>query len=603
MAQTPGRKSAFTLAKSQLGGGGGGGSGGLASQENAPSRDAEHQHPQQATQGDSTQGVLEWIHRTDMKQKTYRYTGGLKKIKDGDGEDPDTHVRHDTGEPFSKFNYPDGDYYEGEWKNGKRHGQGALRLANGYHYDGKWEEDTPTGNGNEGFTRHEFLTSTYQSGKPNGKGYLFYKPREEPKYRYHGTFRNGKRHGKGTIYYQNGDVYRGTWKDGKRDGRGVTMEINRNRKFATIWANDKLLEGPYEVFEQDGSIEQEEDNVKLSGSAGYAPADLTKWRVQEGVEDLTLPHFHRLNAGFELLDDDCSGELSTAELTKLWGSRDQQMLKRLDRNKDGQVSLYEILLEWYPSVRKAQLLRFIHIEPSIPAVHRFIGRLSGVAHSSNDGFMQVTENQQALQLKTLEDKRFMIGGEKFSFVLWQRARALRDPPNLLEVLEAWYPNTPRSVLERFAMARVPFTELEECYECFQNLDVKRTRTIDLDLVLQARAVKRCEVAKRRCNPPAPPIQALVDRMTPYFFASEPCFSIGHYIKLTVPMLEMALDWASPRMNRKRQITFHELIQYSFPNLSCIHMQHSLAKRQSLTPAQITCACDVCEFCRGKGLSR
>jgi hypothetical protein len=37
--------------------------------------------------------------------------------------------------------YANGDFYDGEWKYGRRNGKGTIKYANGDVYDGKWMYD------------------------------------------------------------------------------------------------------------------------------------------------------------------------------------------------------------------------------------------------------------------------------------------------------------------------------------------------------------------------------------------------------------------------------------------------------------------------------
>lgn len=48
---------------------------------------------------------------------------------------------------FGKRIYENGDWYEGEWKNAKRHGKGFFQFAEGF-YDGEWKENQFHGKGN-----------------------------------------------------------------------------------------------------------------------------------------------------------------------------------------------------------------------------------------------------------------------------------------------------------------------------------------------------------------------------------------------------------------------------------------------------------------------
>jgi hypothetical protein len=43
--------------------------------------------------------------------------------------------------------YPDGEQYEGMWKNGKKDGRGTLRFPNGALYEGRFRDDQIDGQG------------------------------------------------------------------------------------------------------------------------------------------------------------------------------------------------------------------------------------------------------------------------------------------------------------------------------------------------------------------------------------------------------------------------------------------------------------------------
>ena len=81
-----------------------------------------------------------------------------------------------------------GDSYEGEFKNERKHGKGILTSINGRKYDGLWEDDVPHGPGIATF--------------PNGKTYT-------------GEYKHGKPYGNGLWTYANGDTYSGVWENGQ----------------------------------------------------------------------------------------------------------------------------------------------------------------------------------------------------------------------------------------------------------------------------------------------------------------------------------------------------------------------------------------------------
>ncbi len=83
--------------------------------------------------------------------------------------------------------YPDGSKYQGELKDGKRHGQGAWLRPDGTKYVGQWRNDKPEGQG----------TITW----PDGKKYV-------------GQWISGKRHGQGAEISPDGGMVEGEWEDG-----------------------------------------------------------------------------------------------------------------------------------------------------------------------------------------------------------------------------------------------------------------------------------------------------------------------------------------------------------------------------------------------------
>lgn len=92
--------------------------------------------------------------------------------------------------------------YTGDWKDGKKHGFGALVYANGSKYEGEWKE-----------------------GKRHGRG-VYWVVGEGPsggdklRKQYAGEWIDDKRHGVGTLFYPNGARYEGFWVNNKREGTG-----------------------------------------------------------------------------------------------------------------------------------------------------------------------------------------------------------------------------------------------------------------------------------------------------------------------------------------------------------------------------------------------
>ena len=97
------------------------------------------------------------------------------------------------------INYPNGDKYEGDWRNGNKEGKGIYYFNNGNRYEGDYRNDNK-----------------------EGKGVFYYNSGD----RYEGDWRNGKRDGKGIYYYNNGDRMMGDYLNGKPIGKHAMLTKN-----------------------------------------------------------------------------------------------------------------------------------------------------------------------------------------------------------------------------------------------------------------------------------------------------------------------------------------------------------------------------------------
>ena len=92
------------------------------------------------------------------------------------------------------------DKYEGEFKNGKHHGQGKYTTYNGIIYEGEHKDGLRNGQGTETNVREKYV---------------------------------------------------GEWKDGWRNGQG-TLTSYHGSKYIGEWKNDKEWNGTY--YDKDGNI-------------------------------------------------------------------------------------------------------------------------------------------------------------------------------------------------------------------------------------------------------------------------------------------------------------------------------------------------------------
>ncbi|KAL3663376.1 hypothetical protein V7S43_011781 [Phytophthora oleae] len=137
--------------------------------------------------------------------------------------------------------------YTGDWKDGQKHGYGALLYANGNKYEGEWEENKRQGRGVYWVEEKKKLRKQYAGEWYNdhrhGRGTFFH----EDGGKYEGLWLNNKRHGHGRMVYgEDQSVYDGEWVCNERSGRGTLVLANGDR-YEGHWLNDKK-EGPGRYF-------------------------------------------------------------------------------------------------------------------------------------------------------------------------------------------------------------------------------------------------------------------------------------------------------------------------------------------------------------------
>ncbi|XP_055548520.1 MORN repeat-containing protein 3-like [Wyeomyia smithii] len=147
-------------------------------------------------------------------------------------------LRHGYGIVYRKM--PDTEMYvkvyAGDWQNDRKHGLGIKYYANG-KYLGFWEDDQRSGHGFMWFDNGNFYMGEWQADRFGGFGVFL----SACGNRYHGQFRDGKKHGEG-IYLNSrtGQLQRGFWEDGVCK-LGTIEDWNRNQVvFPTVYPIPEL---------------------------------------------------------------------------------------------------------------------------------------------------------------------------------------------------------------------------------------------------------------------------------------------------------------------------------------------------------------------------
>ncbi|XP_070200815.1 MORN repeat-containing protein 1-like isoform X5 [Littorina saxatilis] len=123
--------------------------------------------------------------------------------------------------------------YEGEWKNGKKHGHGKLLMKDGTYYEGQ-----------------------FVNGEINGHGFKYF---SFSHCKYTGQFLDGEMHGYGVMQYKDGSIYEGHWHKNKKQGFGVLRTSSK-----------AVYEGTFSGHQRNGEGSQTyEGKHKLSNGDRY----------------------------------------------------------------------------------------------------------------------------------------------------------------------------------------------------------------------------------------------------------------------------------------------------------------------------------------------
>lgn len=166
-----------------------------------------------------------------------------------------------------KRTFVNGDWYEGEWKNGLMHGYGTFTSQKHQsRYEGMWACGLHHG---YGITSDAHSITTYsgnwERGKRHGHGTL-----EEQGGLYSGSFCDNALHGYGVFHFSNGSKYKGDFTNNEFTGKGIFINADGDR-IDGKWVNGVQDGQPCRVIYANGHVYQGtlRDNMK-DGSGSFS---------------------------------------------------------------------------------------------------------------------------------------------------------------------------------------------------------------------------------------------------------------------------------------------------------------------------------------------
>jgi hypothetical protein len=77
--------------------------------------------------------------------------------------------KNERGESLNPFQFTNGTIYEGEWKDGMKHGQGKQIWIDGTLYEGSWKNNVAHGRGRLIHADGDIYEGDWENDKVNGK--------------------------------------------------------------------------------------------------------------------------------------------------------------------------------------------------------------------------------------------------------------------------------------------------------------------------------------------------------------------------------------------------------------------------------------------------
>jgi hypothetical protein len=175
---------------------------------------------------------------------------GQGKFSWADGTTFEGDFVRNTIDGNGRYDWADGSYYEGEVRGGIRHGRGCMQVASRRRprhsfgasmkmaFTSKEEEEAEAEGGPDDDYEEipgPYYEGDWKLGKRHGEGTLWYGGKDSPSF-FKGTWVDGMREGpRGEMVYPSGNRYLGAWQADRRHGKGVMRLLTTEEIYDGDW--------------------------------------------------------------------------------------------------------------------------------------------------------------------------------------------------------------------------------------------------------------------------------------------------------------------------------------------------------------------------------
>lgn len=194
-----------------------------------------------------TPAVPEWGDTPEVRMPDRALLGHLSVVVFPNGDRYEGQFKDGLFNGWGIYQYAEGDRYEGEFRNDLKEGRGIYESIDGERYEGTFVRDVRHGTGRLIMPNGDRYAGEFRNGQMTGAGTILYANGN----RYSGQVLQGRKHGKGTFTYVNGDVYEGEFSNDERNGQGIYDFSDGGRYIGEF--RDGLRHGQGRYIFRDGS--------------------------------------------------------------------------------------------------------------------------------------------------------------------------------------------------------------------------------------------------------------------------------------------------------------------------------------------------------------